>query len=42
MIFEFKYIDNLSWQQVAWKIGNKATEDSIKKEHYRYLEKIDC
>ncbi len=40
MIFEFKYIDNLSWQQVAWRIGNKATEDSVKKEYYRYLEKI--
>lgn len=39
MIFEFKYIDNLSWQQVAWKIGNNATEDSVKKECYRYLEK---
>lgn len=42
MIFEFRYIDNLSWQQVAWKIGNNATEDSVKKEHYRYLEKTDC
>ena len=42
MIFEFRYIDNLSWQQVAWRIGNRTTEDSIKKEHYRYLEKIDC
>lgn len=40
MIFELKFIDNLSWQQVAWNIGNKATEDSVKKEYYRYLEKI--
>jgi len=40
MIFEFRYIDNLSWQQVAWRIGNRATEDSVKKEYYRYLETI--
>lgn len=38
MIFEFRYIDNLSWQQVAWRIGNKATEESVRKEHNRYLE----
>lgn len=40
MIFEFRYIDNLSWQQVAWRIGNRATEDSVRKECERHLESI--
>lgn len=42
MIFEFRYIDNLSWQQIAWRIGNKATAESVRKEYNRYLEKNDC
>ena len=40
MIFEFRYIDNLSWQQTAWRIGNKATENSIRMEHNRFLKEL--
>jgi len=38
-IFEYRYIDQLTWQQVAQKIGNNASEESIRKEHDRFLEK---
>ena len=41
MIFEYRYIDQYSWMKTAILIGGNATEDSIRKEHDRYLEKIE-
>lgn len=37
MIFELRYIEQCSWQQVSWKIGGTSTEDSVRMEHDRYL-----
>ncbi len=39
-IFEYRYIEQLTWRQVAQRIGN-ASEESIKKEHNRFLEKSE-
>lgn len=38
-IFEYRYMQKLSWIKIANLIGNGATADSVKMEHYRYLEK---
>lgn len=37
-IFKLKFMDELSWAQVARKIGGNNTKDSVKKICYRYLE----
>lgn len=37
MIFEFRYIEHCTWQQVAVKIGGNSTGDSVRMEHDRYL-----
>jgi hypothetical protein len=36
-IMRLRYIDNLSWFKVALNMGGKATEDSIRMEHNRFL-----
>lgn len=36
-IFKLKFMDELSWSQVARKIGGNNTKDSVKKICYRYL-----
>ena len=36
-IIKWKIFDGLTWQQVANKLGNKATENSAKKEFERFL-----
>lgn len=38
-IFTFRYIEQLSWNQVASRIGRDATADSVRLEHDRYLKK---
>lgn len=38
-IFTLRYINGLSWEQVASKISVYATEDSVRKAHDRYLNK---
>lgn len=38
-IFTYRYIEQYSWIKVAQTIGNNATEESIRKEHDRFLEK---
>lgn len=38
LIFRLRYINNLSWRAVAFKVGGKNTEESMKKRVYRYLE----
>lgn len=36
-IFTLRFVDGLSWLQVANKIGGDNTEDSVKKTCYRYI-----
>lgn len=36
-IIKYRYLEGLSWQQVAVKMGRKATENSVKKEFERFL-----
>lgn len=38
-IIRYKVFDGLSWEQVARKIGRKATEESVKKEFQRFMKK---
>ena len=37
LIFTYRFIDGLAWDQVAYNIGVRATEESVKKMCYRYL-----
>ena len=37
MAFRFRFINGLSWRQVAAHLGDIRCEDSIKKQVYRYL-----
>lgn len=37
MIFTFRFINGLTWAQVAAHISDKTTEDNVKKICYRYL-----
>jgi len=37
-ILRYRYIDNMTWRQVAHKMGGRATEDSVRMEHNRFLE----
>lgn len=39
LIFEEKYLNCRTWNQVADIVGGQNTEDSVKKMAYRYLEK---
>ena len=36
-IIKWKVFGGLTWQQVADKLGNKTTENSVKKEFERFL-----
>ena len=36
-IIKYKFLKEQTWQQVAGKIGRKATEESIKKEFQRFF-----
>ena len=38
-IIKYKVFEELTWQQVARKIGRKATEEGIRKEFNRFFEK---
>ncbi len=38
-IIKYKIFKELTWQQVAQKMGRKATETSVKKEYQRFFEK---
>lgn len=37
-IITLRFIDNLSWNKVADRIGGNNTEDSVKKAFYRFIE----
>ncbi len=39
-IFRYRYVEQFSWRKIAYAIGGDATEDSIKKEFYRFFEEI--
>lgn len=39
-IFTLRYIDNLSWHQVAWRLGGN-TADSARMSHNRFLQKLN-
>lgn len=36
-IFEYRYLEGFSWIKIAQFMGGNATEESVKKEHQRYL-----
>ena len=38
-IFALRFVNGLSWRQVAFHVGGGNTEESVKKVVYRYLEK---
>jgi hypothetical protein len=38
MIFTYRFINGLSWLQVAYHIGGYNTEDSVKKVCYRHID----
>ena len=38
-IIKYKVFENLTWQQVAKKMGRKATESSVKMEYQRFMQK---
>ena len=38
IIMSLRFIDQLTWTDVAAKIGGRETEDTVKKAVYRYLE----
>jgi len=38
-IITLRFIENLSWNKVADRIGGGNTEDSVKKTFYRFMEK---
>ena len=40
LIFTLRYIDGLSWHQVAWRLGGN-TSDSVRMTHNRYLSRLN-
>ncbi|MCL2562816.1 MAG: DUF1492 domain-containing protein [Oscillospiraceae bacterium] len=40
LIFTLRYIDSLSWHQVAWRLGGN-TSDSVRMTHNRYLARLE-
>ena len=38
-IFELRYINQYSWEQVARKVGGGNTAEAVRKRHNRYLQK---
>lgn len=38
-IFRYRYVDNMSWLQVAIQMGGRTTAESVRKEHDRFLKK---
>ncbi len=40
-IIRYKVFEGMTWEQVAARIGRKATGDSVKKEFYRFMKYND-
>ena len=38
-MIRFKYMEGMTWEEVAKNIGGRATEDSVRKEIERFLKK---
>ena len=38
-IIRYRIFENLEWEEVAVKLGRKATKDSVRKEFERFMEK---
>ncbi len=38
-VFALRFINGMSWRQVAFSVGGGNTEDSVKKIAYRFLDK---
>lgn len=36
LIFQYRYLEKLTWQKISFKISN-STSESVRKEHDRYL-----
>ena len=36
-IFELRYVDQCSWEQVARKVGGGNTAEAVRKRHNRYI-----
>jgi len=36
-IIRYKIFENLTWEEVAVKMGRKATAESVRKEYQRFL-----
>jgi hypothetical protein len=36
-IFTLRFVNNMSWKEIATAAGGRNTEDSVKKRCYRYL-----
>ncbi|MEG2896583.1 MAG: sigma-70 family RNA polymerase sigma factor [Niameybacter sp.] len=41
MILSLRYVNALSWDQVAYSIGGGNSEDGVKKKAYRFLKKTN-
>lgn len=39
MILSLRYVNGLSWNQIAYSIGGGNSEDGVKKKAYRFLKK---
>ena len=39
MIMKLRYVNGLSWRQIAFSIGGGNTEDGVRKVHDRFLKK---
>lgn len=37
LILTFRFVDLMTWRQIAFKIGGNNTEDSVKKIAYRFI-----
>lgn len=40
-IFTLRFVDGLSWRQVAFSVGGGNSEDSVKKTVYRHIRKAE-
>jgi hypothetical protein len=39
LILSLRYINGMTWRQIAFSIGGNNTEEGVKKAAYRYIEK---
>lgn len=40
-IVRMKYFENMTWQEVAMRMGNNVGGDAIRKEFHAFIEKVD-